>query len=93
MKHAFCFQCRQFVPVVLEHNLECGHALSEQQAQFEAMVLELDRDLETLITRFDHTIPGEVMHSKARDIACEIINEFLLSEDAPAHKGHLQLAY
>ena len=57
------------------------------------MVLELDRDLETLITRFDHTIPGEVMHSKARDIACEIINEFLLSEDAPAHKGHLQLAY
>lgn len=93
MKHAFCFQCRQFVPVVHEHDLECGHPLSEQQSQFEAMVVEMDRDLATLITRFDHTIPGEVLHSKARSVVFELINEFLLSEDAPVHKGHLQLAY
>lgn len=65
MRETYCFNCSNFVEILDNDELECGHTKADQQTVYEYLVGEIDNSLKEIFKK--NRIPIE--DKKRRELA------------------------
>jgi hypothetical protein len=76
MKHVFCFQCNEFVEVMENNELTCGHQMADQQSVYNFMIGRIDAMLKEACDRFNLRMTDQERRHKAMQITLDFVVEF-----------------
>jgi len=76
MKHAFCFECNEFVEVMENDELTCTHQMADQQSVYNFMIGRVDSMLKEASEKFNLKMTDKERRHKAMQITIDFVVEF-----------------